>query len=106
MTKLIRDNQVAQMAAMFLETCPNDWTRGWGPGFYTKLKRASNKEGTLDEDIDVAAAIHFRWELGLLADRIVEMFKLPAPNSQRCLWWDDIAWRRSLWNGRILGSSH
>lgn len=106
MAKLIRDNQVAQMAAMFLETCPNDWTRGWGPGFYTKLKRASNKEDTLDEDIDVAAAIQFRWELGLLADQIVEMFKLPAPNSQRCLWWDDIAWKRSLWDGRISGSGH
>src|SRR5690606_24528319 len=91
LAKLIRDNQVAQMAAMFLETCPNDWTRGWGPGFYTKLKRASNKEDTLDEDLDVVAAIQFRWELGLLADQIVEMFKLPVPNSERCLWWDDIA---------------
>jgi len=94
------------MAAIFLKTCPNDWTRGWGPAFYTMLKRASNKEDILDEDLDVAAAIQFRWELGLLADQIVEMFKLPVPNSERCLWWDDIAWRRGIRNGRIPGGGH
>ena len=32
------------MARLFLQTCPKDWTRGWGTSLGFDLRKAANKE--------------------------------------------------------------
>jgi hypothetical protein len=86
-------NRVATMAELFLQTCPNDWNSGWGPFIHGCLRAAIAGEAIPDEDIDVAALIAFRWELGQLADYIVQVFELPVPSNQACVFWNRPEWQ-------------
>ncbi|GKT55261.1 hypothetical protein ColTof4_07872 [Colletotrichum tofieldiae] len=85
------------MAKLFLETCPDDWDRGWGPGLYTMLTQAV--EGRLEDkerahpEIDVSAFINYRWELAEMADLLVREYKLPIPNHEICIMWHGIEWK-------------
>lgn len=64
MTRSIRQNHVASMARLFLQTCPGDENRGWGPMTHGMLSRALRGDLPLDELEEIAGMICFRWELG------------------------------------------
>lgn len=103
MTANICQKRIIAMAELFLQTCPGDWDKGWGPrvrGILTDAIQGRtptyDSDDSCDEDNkddDVPAIIQFRWEAGLLADQIIQHFKLPVPSNKMCIMWDQLAWK-------------
>ncbi|KAL2757910.1 hypothetical protein ACRALDRAFT_2025598 [Sodiomyces alcalophilus JCM 7366] len=85
MTESMVRNSVKTMAELFLQTCPGDWTRGYGPRSQGILRRYIEGREDPDEVTDVGAMIAFRWELGLLADRMIARRGLAAPGDSTCI---------------------
>ncbi|EEU39196.1 uncharacterized protein NECHADRAFT_81941 [Fusarium vanettenii 77-13-4] len=81
-------NRVSSMAHLFLQTCPGDENSGWGPLVQGMLREAIERTPDADELEEIAGMIYFRWELGLLADYMVEAFGLPKPGGEICILWD------------------
>lgn len=97
MTSAMITGDVRMMAQLFLQTCPGDWHRGWGPGLGTMLTDAV-KHGIepgkrrVRRHIDIADFIRYRWELAEMADSFVQEYQLRKPNSETCLLWNDFDW--------------
>ncbi|RMJ11955.1 hypothetical protein CDV36_008400 [Fusarium kuroshium] len=77
-TGLTCQKRVSPMAELFLQTCPGD--------------ECSEKNLPQDDLEEVAGLISFRWELGLLADYLVEIFGLPQPGGKICVLWNSQPW--------------
>lgn len=96
MTDSMINNRVTMMAQLFLETCPGDWTRGWGVGLRTMLAQAVERRiedrDRAHPEIDISAFINYRWELAEMADLLVREYKLPVPNRESCIMWHDAEW--------------
>ncbi|KAL6816417.1 hypothetical protein J3E69DRAFT_375170 [Trichoderma sp. SZMC 28015] len=94
LAEAIHQDRVADMARLFLQTCPGEENRGWRSSQIYVLERAA--KGLPDEEEAVwvtADLIRFQWEISLLCDHIVSLFGLRVPNGQICLLWDDRRWR-------------
>ncbi|RSM11489.1 hypothetical protein CEP52_003017 [Fusarium oligoseptatum] len=91
MTRSIHQKDVPSMARLFLQTCPGDENRGWGPLAHGMLSRALEDDLPLDELEEVAGMICFRWESPLIADYLVETFNLPKPKGQIYILWDSLS---------------
>lgn len=94
LAEAIHQDRVADMARLFLQTCPGEENRGWRSSQIYVLERAA--KGLPDEEEAVwvtADMIRFQWEMSLLCDHIVSLFGLRAPNGQICLLWNDRVWR-------------
>ena len=98
MTASIRHRWVSEMARLFLLTCPGDWSSGQEVRLGSVLRRyaAGEEEVYTDWGLDVVACIQFRWELALIADRLVDMLGLPPPSGQPCIMWDRHRWITSI----------
>lgn len=92
MTYYLREGPVKKLAQLFHEnTCPGDWdcqsTAALG-----NILQIFYEEGYSDTKEPMASAItsiiRYRWEMGLLADRIVNIFGLPVPGNSMCILWD------------------
>ncbi|KAL2760219.1 hypothetical protein ACRALDRAFT_1067179 [Sodiomyces alcalophilus JCM 7366] len=92
-TESRRNNHLETMARLFLQTCPDDWDNGWGPLVHGTLRRFIEGTQVGSGRYDIAALIAFRWELGQLADYMVEQFGLPRPGGQICIMWNRLEWR-------------
>ncbi|KAM6484957.1 hypothetical protein HDV62DRAFT_353690 [Trichoderma sp. SZMC 28011] len=94
LAEAIHLDRVADMARLFLQTCPGEENRGWRSSQIYVLERAA--KGLPDEEEAVwvtADLIRFQWEMSLLCDHIVSLFGLRVPNGQICLLWNDRVWR-------------
>jgi hypothetical protein len=98
MTKSICQRRVCLMAQLYLQTCPGDENRGWGPLVQGRLRKAVEGKLDAEELEEVIGLICFRWELGLLADYMVEAFGLPKPGDEICILWDSQPWRSKVDN--------
>ncbi|RSL81348.1 hypothetical protein CEP51_005898 [Fusarium floridanum] len=92
MTGSICQKRVSPMAELSLQTCPGDECSGWGPMVRNTLRSSTEKTLPQDELEEVAGLISFRWELGLLADYLVEIFGLPQPGGKICVLWNSQPW--------------
>lgn len=93
MVESIRKHRITEMARLFLDTCPSDWTGGRHVAIRSFLRHyAAGEEVELYWDLDIVAMIQCRCELSLLADYLVDTLGLPQPNSQPCLYWDKDTW--------------
>ena len=94
MTLHISQHRVREMARLFLQTCPGDWNRGWGPAVHGQVSFALTEDDLPQEELhEISSLIRFRWEQGLLADEMVRIFNLPQPDGQICMLCDVNAWR-------------
>lgn len=84
------------MARLFYQTCPGDWDRGQMVGFGGTLRAYYELDELKERAPIFAAMIRFRWEMGLLTDYIISMFKLPMPSGRICILWYCFAWRRAI----------
>lgn len=85
MTESIARQSIQTMAELFIQTCPGDWTRGYGPMSSGILREYLECRENPEEETNVGAMIQYRWELGLLADDLIARRGLPAPGNQMCL---------------------
>ncbi|KAB8218079.1 hypothetical protein BDV33DRAFT_232366 [Aspergillus novoparasiticus] len=92
MTDNICHGRIKEMAFLFRQTCPGDWTHGQEVGLGRMLRGYYEFDEFEDRVSTIVSTIRFRWEMGLLTDYIVDMFKLPMPNNQICLLWDRWQW--------------
>ncbi|TQN67106.1 hypothetical protein CSHISOI_08323 [Colletotrichum shisoi] len=74
------NKQVKEMAERFLQTCPGDWNSGWEQLTRGCLRAFVTVNTAPYPDIDVAAMMAFRWEVGLFADYMVRPFTFQHPS--------------------------
>ncbi|KAI1371195.1 hypothetical protein F4677DRAFT_464445 [Hypoxylon crocopeplum] len=89
-------NHVKEAARLFLGVCPGYWDAAPNIGLRGILRRCV--EGTRPNrvpgnELDIMAAIRFRWEMALWADLLVRELGLPVPNGQECLTWNEGDWK-------------
>ncbi|KAH8178842.1 hypothetical protein LIA77_00361 [Sarocladium implicatum] len=84
------------MAKAFLKTCPGDENRGWGPNdrfILTKFIEGIKPQFDPDEpgniEPNAVAMMRFRWEVTQNAESLLTHFRLPIPDDQCCLMWDE-----------------
>ncbi|KAF7561357.1 hypothetical protein G7046_g2789 [Stylonectria norvegica] len=92
MTRSICQHRVETMARLFLQTCPDDWDKGWGPLTRGIIEQAMNGNASHDVLCEVSAIIRFRWEYALLTDAMVQQFRLPLPDNKICVLWHSNSW--------------
>lgn len=92
MTENICHNRIKEMARLFRQTCPGDWTFAFNVGLGGLLRGFYEFNKYQDEAPVIVATIRFRWELGLLTDYIISRFHLPIPNGEMCILWDRYGW--------------
>lgn len=86
-------NDTREMAKLFLETCPGDNETPRGHSIRGDiLEYIKGEEPDPDGDTDVPAMITYMLELTRLADYLVRIFDLPAPNQRCCLMWHRHEW--------------
>lgn len=97
MTDHMSHGRLREMARVFHENCcPGDWTQGDQVSLSCTMY-AFYQLGECSEDVGLfEATIRFRWEEALLADHIVEVFRLPVPRNEICILWDDNTWTHNF----------
>jgi hypothetical protein len=89
--------RAAEMARLLLQSCPGDWTQGMNVAFAGQLRHFINDGKSVEWGLDTAevlSIVQFRWDMGLLADHIVNRFGLPKPGNTGCMWWDRMQGRQ------------
>ena len=98
MTASIRHRRVSEMARLFLLTCPGDWSSAQEVRLGSVLRRyAAGEEVYIDWGLDVVATIQFRWELALIADRLVELVVSVPLSTTRCILGPDPGRPQDTW---------
>jgi hypothetical protein len=92
MTKSTATGRVKEMGRLFHQTCPGDWNKGRMVGFGGTLRAFYERDEYKEREPMFAATIRFQWEMALLTDFIVELFKLPVPSNLACIHWDRYKW--------------
>ncbi|KAJ5999803.1 hypothetical protein N7481_000212 [Penicillium waksmanii] len=96
MTDHMAHGRLKEMARIFHGTCPGDWTLSDHVSLSSGLFRFYEL-GLDTEDAGMfEATIRFRWEAALLADYVVETFRLPVPRNDICIMWHDGAWANAI----------
>jgi hypothetical protein len=92
MTYYLREGPVKRLAQLFHEnTCPGDWDSQPTAALRRILQTFYEGDFTdCQEPIasTITSIIRYRWEMGLLADRIVNMSGIPVPGNSMCILWD------------------
>jgi hypothetical protein len=96
MTNYIVHGRTKEMARTFHRTCPGDWTHGWQVAWSGTLFAFYQLDRKLEREGWIQLVIRFRWEAALLADFIVEMFRLSVPRHEICIMWNPRLWREEL----------
>lgn len=85
------------MARIFHNTtCPYDWTLSDHVSLSGRLFCFYKLGLNLEQAGMLEATMRFRWEAALLADYIVETFRLPVPWNEICIMWHDNAWANAI----------
>ncbi|OKO98895.1 hypothetical protein PENSUB_8812 [Penicillium subrubescens] len=102
MTYYLREGPVEILARLFHEnTCPGDWNRHPSAALGGDLKAFYQGEpigGKTPAAEEITSIIRYQWELGLLADQIVNMFGLPVPDNTMCILWNLGTWSSYVWS--------
>lgn len=90
MEDLVYQQRVPPLAKLLLETCPRDWSRGWGnrDRHYLELLATGvpiPSEKNTYSNADPMEFIRYRLEAAAMADRIVSLFQLPVPFGESCI---------------------
>ncbi|KAJ6095276.1 hypothetical protein N7486_006022 [Penicillium sp. IBT 16267x] len=96
MTEALADGTLKDMARIFHQTCPEDWTLGMNEAFGAKLRAYYERDECKEQAPMLAATIRFRWEMGLLTDYLVGVFGLPLPRDEICVLWHQHAWQDTM----------
>lgn len=92
MTDHMAHGRLKEMARIFHEdTCPGDWTHFDHVALSARLFQFYKGLDNTCKDM-LEATIRFRWEAALLADYVVETFRLPLPSNQICIMWHSGVW--------------
>ncbi|KAJ5222803.1 uncharacterized protein N7469_009043 [Penicillium citrinum] len=95
MTDHIAHRRLKEMAKTFHDTCPGDWNRSDHISLSSRLFRFY--KGLDLEDMEMLeATIRFRWEAALLADYLLETFKLSKPGNEMCIMWHNGIWLKAI----------
>jgi hypothetical protein len=96
MTDYIAHGKLKEMARTFHQTLPGEWDWGQEVGFGGILRGFYECDQFTEEAPMFESAIRFRWEAALLADYLIEIFKLPVPNQEICIMWNRFSWITSF----------
>ncbi|KAK1714096.1 hypothetical protein CaCOL14_009920 [Colletotrichum acutatum] len=93
MEDLVYQQRIPPLAKLLLETCPEDWSKGWGNGDRCYLEQLATgvvipREKSTYSDTDPLEFIRYRLEAAAMADRIVSLFQLPVPFGESCIMCD------------------
>ncbi|EXF76499.1 hypothetical protein CFIO01_09153 [Colletotrichum fioriniae PJ7] len=93
MEDLVHQQRVPPLAKLLLETCPGDWSRGWGNRDRSYLEQLATgvvipREKRSYSLADPLEFIRYRLEAAAMADRIVSLFQLPVPFGESCIMCD------------------
>lgn len=101
-TYYLREGPVEILAWLFHESsCPGDWDCHPSSALGGDLKafyEGKFIEGKTPAAEELTSIIRYRWELGLLADQIVNMFGLPLPDNTMCILWNLGTWSSYVWS--------
>lgn len=84
------------MARTFHETCPGYWTLATHISLSSRLFRFYKLGLGVEYAGMLEGTIRYRWEAALLADHIVETFRLPVPSNEICIMWNNWAWANEI----------
>ncbi|KAI1864899.1 uncharacterized protein JN550_008719 [Neoarthrinium moseri] len=102
MTACIYRGRVKEMARIFLNTCPGDWTQAQNVPLASLLRHwvgdqeKCAEETCAERGFEVINTIQFRWEFALLADHIIATYNLPTPSNEICITWDEEKWNDTM----------
>jgi hypothetical protein len=105
MTNHIAHGRVKEMARIFHNTCPGDWTQAPQVALSGTLFVFYQLDRKLERAGWIQSVIRFRWEAALLADFIVEIFSLPVPRHEICILWDWRSWQHEIQKSASLSWS-
>lgn len=102
MTHYLREGPIEILARLFHKhTCPGDWecqpSAALGGDLRTLYEENPSIEGKTPTAAEITSTIRYRWEVGLLADQIVNMFGLPVPGNSMCILWNLGSWSSYVW---------
>ncbi|EFX00194.1 hypothetical protein CMQ_7196 [Grosmannia clavigera kw1407] len=90
-------SRAIDLAAAFLETCPGDDDKGYGPLFTGTLRGLICGDDNVPPAAEIICWIQFRWDFALMTDDIVRQLRLPMPGGEPCLMWRSFEFLESLW---------
>lgn len=96
MAEALAHGTLKDMARIFHQTCPGDWSLGDNVVFGVRLRSFYEHEEGKEHAPMLAATIQFRWEMGLLTDYLISLFGLPMPCNKICALWDPHVWQDAM----------
>ncbi|KAK3384847.1 hypothetical protein B0H63DRAFT_172334 [Podospora didyma] len=88
MTQEMALTRICGIAELFHRLCPGDWNLGQDVALSGAFWSFLHKHEDAPSAFEIADSIYFRWDVCLLADRLVDDYCLWRPGCKICVLWD------------------